>query len=123
MSLDKGKTRLDTLIEFGLTAKQNHIIIPKVKRKEDAIHAARLLIPRMVFHRDNCFQGIEALKSYEREWDPKEGVFRTKPRHNWASHGSDAFQTLAMGFRGDHDRVEKRHLPTQLDTDYDILGW
>lgn len=122
LSVGKGKTRLDTLQEFKLTAKSHHIIIPKVKKKEDSIHAARMLIPKMVFHEDNCYQGIEALKSYERAFDPKERVFRTMPKRNWATHGADAFQTLAMGFRGDFDQMDVRHLPSKLDIDYDIFG-
>lgn len=122
LSLDKGKTRLDTLMQFGLTGRANHVVIPKVKKKEDSIHAARMLIPKMVFHQDLCAYGIEALRSYERSFDSKEGVFKQKPRHNWASHGADAFQTLAMGFRADHDRIDKHHLPSMADTDYDMFG-
>jgi len=122
ISVGGGKTRLETLVELRLGNKEQMIPIPRVKKKEDAIHAARLLIPRCVFHQDNCAYGIEALKSYERLYDAKEGVFKARPRHNWASHGADAFQTLAMGFKGDHERVGKESLPSFADMDYDIFG-
>ena len=122
LSLSKGKTRLDTLIELNLTQKRNHIVVPRIKKKEDAIHAARTLIQKVVFHELNCYFGIEALKSYERKFDPKEGVFRNAPRHNWASHAADSFQTFAMGFKGDYDQPSIERLPTRLDTDYDIFG-
>ena len=122
LSLARGKTRLDTLVDLRLGLKEQMVVIPRVKKKEDSIHAARMLIPKMVFHKDNCAYGIEALKSYERVFDSKEGVFKARPRHNWASHGADAFQTLAMGFRGDFDRVSKEHLPSMADTEYDIFG-
>jgi hypothetical protein len=122
LSLDRGKTRLDTLISLKLGTKEQMVVIPKVRKKEDSIHAARMLIPRMVFHVDNCAYGIEALKSYERTFDTKEQVFRARPRHNWASHGADSFQTLAMGFRADYDRGSKEHLPSMADTEYDIWG-
>lgn len=122
LSLGNGKTRLDTLINLKLGQKENMIVVPKSKKKEDDIHAVRMLLPKCVFHELNCGYGIEALKSYERVFDRKEGVFKLKPRHNWASHGADAFATLAKGFRGDYDRVEKRNLPTMADADYDIFG-
>lgn len=122
LSLGEGKTRLDTLLKFNLTQRHNHIVVPKVKKKEDSIHAARMLLPKVVFHEDNCAYGIEALRSYERVYDSKEGIFKATPRRNWATHGADAFQQLAMGFRGDHDRVERRELPSFADIDYDIHG-
>jgi hypothetical protein len=122
LSLDRGKTRLDTLISLKLGNKEQMVVIPRIQKKEDAIHAARMLIPRMVFHKDNCAYGIEALKSYERVFDSKEQVFKARPRHNWASHGADGFQTLAMGFRADYDRGSKEHLPSMADMDYDIFG-
>lgn len=122
LSLDAGKTRLDTLQSFGLTARHSHIVIPRIKKKEDSIHAARMFIPKAIFHSDNCAYGLECLRSYERIFDAKEGVFKPTPRKNWATHGADAFQQLAMGYRGDHDRVDKRDLPSFADYDYDVHG-
>lgn len=122
ISVGKGKSRLDTLVDLRLGNKEQMVVIPRVKKKEDAIHAARMLLPKVVMHEDNCYRGIECLKAYERLWDSKEEVFKTKPRHNWASHGADAFQTLAMGYRGDHDRPSLEKLPSMADMDYDIFG-
>ena len=123
LSLERGKTRLDTLQALALTSKSNHIVIPRVKKKEDSIHAARMFLPKVWFHQDNCAYGLEALRSYERVFDTKEQIFKAVPRRNWATHGADSFQGMAMGFRGDFDRVDKRDLPSMADTDYDILGW
>jgi hypothetical protein len=122
LSLGEGKTRLDTLVKLKLGRKEQMQVIPRVKKKEDAIHAARMLLPKMVFHVDNCAYGIEALRSYERAFDAKEQVFKPRPKHNWASHGADAFQTLAMGFRPDYDRPSKENLPSFANTEYDIFG-
>ena len=41
--------------------------------------------------------GIEALSSYQKEWNEKLGAFRDYPLHNWASHGAKAFETFARG--------------------------
>ena len=40
--------------------------------------------------------GVPSLEQYRREWNEKLGCYRTSPLHNWASHGADAFRTLAM---------------------------
>ena len=34
-----------------------------------------------------------------KEYDEKKKVFKKKPLHNWAAHGADAFQCLAMGYK------------------------
>jgi len=40
--------------------------------------------------------GVPSLEQYRREWNEKLGCYRTTALHNWASHGADAFRTLAM---------------------------
>jgi hypothetical protein len=44
-------------------------------------------------------EGLKALKAYRKEWDEERGTWRDKPRHDWASHGADAFRVLATRFR------------------------
>jgi hypothetical protein len=39
------------------------------------------------------------LRSYRKDWDEERGVWRDTPRHDSASHGSDALQTLACFWR------------------------
>lgn len=34
---------------------------------------------------------------YQRDWDEKAQDFRSAPRHDWTSHGADAFRYLAVG--------------------------
>jgi phage terminase large subunit len=41
--------------------------------------------------------GLRPCKNYRREWDDKRKKFRDEPRHDWASHPSDAFRYLAVG--------------------------
>ena len=47
----------------------------------------------------NCEQGINALRSYQREWDDVKRVFKKSPLHNWASHAADSFRYLAIAYR------------------------
>lgn len=113
-----GVTRLETLQKLGLKG----IVPVKRLRVEDGINAVRGLLPRMWMDADACAYGIEALKSYERVYDAKNGVYSLKPKHNWASHGADALRTFAVGFRGD-DGIDKKSLPEKSESDYDVMGW
>lgn len=44
----------------------------------------------------NCSEGLDALFSYQREWDDKLMKFKDKPLHNWASHHADGFRYMAV---------------------------
>ena len=90
--LGSGKSRLETAFSLGIRFK----VIPKMK-VADGINAARLLIPKCYFDKDNCAVGIEMLKQYRQEWDEKRKIFRYQPRHDFTSHAADAFRYLAIG--------------------------
>jgi hypothetical protein len=58
--------------------------------------------------------GLKALRGYRKEWDDERGCWKNRPRHDWASHGADAFRVLACRYRAaepaplpkpKHDRV------------------
>ena len=85
------RSRVEVLRDLGITP----TVVPRTK-VEDGINAARLLIPRCNFNNLRCQLGIEALRHYRREWDAKKKVFSDRPLHDWASHGADAFRTLAL---------------------------
>lgn len=120
--LGSGKTRQETLYNLGLGSKDRLVVLGKHKI-EDGIQASRQMLPRCYFDFYHCEDGIESLKSYEKVYDSKEGVYRSKPRHNWASHGADAFRSLATGFRPEEYRTDISFLPREAeDLNYDILG-
>lgn len=93
--LGTGKTRVETLQALGL---RNCVVVP-VQEVADGINAARLLMPRCWFDAAKCKRGIEALRQYRREYDDKLKNFKSRPLHDWSSHGADAFRTGAMGGR------------------------
>lgn len=64
----------------------------------DGINNTRMFLPKVWFDERKCERGLDCLKNYQREWDDKLKVFRSRPLHNWASHGADAFRYLAMGY-------------------------
>ncbi len=44
-------------------------------------------------------RGLDCLRMYHREWAADLRKFHDRPKHDWASHGADAFRTLARGHR------------------------
>lgn len=111
-----GRSRIETFRTHGIRAQ----VVPK-QRVEDGINAVRLLLPKMWFDEKKCERGIACLKNYERAWDPKNKIFSSNPKHNWASHGADAMRTYAMG-NVDADRKKNMlHLPRRAITDYNVL--
>jgi len=54
------------------------------------VEAGRRLFPSMWFNEETCQGGIEALGAYHEQKHEKTGV-GLGPKHDWASHGADAF--------------------------------
>lgn len=75
---------------FTLTAVNKVDIIP-------GIDQVRNILNRCWFDEKKCEKGLKCLDGYKKEWDDKNGCWRSSPLHNWASHGADAFRTLAVG--------------------------
>jgi hypothetical protein len=117
--LGTGVTREETIRKLGLTG----VEIVSRQKVEDGIEAVRGLLPRMWMDIDNCAYGIEALKSYQREFDAKDNVFRAKPKHDWSSHSADAMRTFALGFRGGPRNNSRQGFEDRAESDYDIMGW
>ena len=90
--LGSGNSRRDMARAMGL----HFQVGPRVEKKDDAIHAARLMLPKCVFDAKACERGIEALKNYKWNWNEHAQSYTNQPVHDWASHGADAFQTLAF---------------------------
>lgn len=62
----------------------------------DGIDAARNMLNRCWFDEAKCVSGIKSLESYKKEWNDRYGCWGSKPLHNFASHGADAFRMLAV---------------------------
>ncbi|MGC3998086.1 MAG: hypothetical protein QM767_11585 [Anaeromyxobacter sp.] len=82
---------------------------------EQGIEAARWLLQTAIrIHPDQCAEGLEALRAYSYEFDEDRRIFSLRPRHDWASHGADAFRYLATVARQmiDRQRAPERRPPT-----------
>lgn len=117
---EETETYADTLRGLGL---KNVEVLPRKKTKE-GIEAVRMTIPRCKFDKNKTGRGLDALKNYQKEWDANNKIYQNKPKHDWSSHGADAFRTFAMGKRDDQTRLENRSdLPRQSLEDYDELAY
>ena len=81
-------------------------IVPSLSL-QDGIQATRLALMRSWFDADKCQDGIECLRQYQREYDEDKKVFRDKPKHDWTSHGADAFRMLAIAWKEEDKTTPK----------------
>ena len=93
--LGSGKDRATVLRELGVRV----TTVTRIAHKADAIAAAQALLPKCWFSAAKCAEGLDRLSLYRRQFDQKNMVMRDKPLADWASHGADAFMTLACGLR------------------------
>lgn len=93
--LGSGKSRLEMLNAMGV---HNIEICPDL-RLDDGIQAVRLSLQNTWWDSERCRVGIEALKQYRMDWDEKGKTWRGRPKHDWTSHGADAFRYLTVGYK------------------------
>jgi hypothetical protein len=87
-----GVSRKETARALGIDFET----VARPNKKEEGIDAIRNMLSRCWFDKDKCSKGLDALRNYRKEWDDKHKVYKNHPVHDWASHGTDAFQTLAL---------------------------
>jgi phage terminase large subunit len=87
------RTRIQTLISLG----RNPVLVPDHKPM-DRVNAGRKLIASRTtfFDADRCAVGLDMLRAYKQEWDHKNRVFRKTAKHDFASHGADAWGHLSV---------------------------
>ena len=93
--LTSGRSRKDVARDMGITFRT----VQRPRTKIEGIQAIRRIFPRFWIDDERAEQGYACIASYHREWDEKHQRFRDQPVHDWASHGADALQTLALGWR------------------------
>lgn len=92
--LGTGKSRVETAAKLGIKFE-----IGANLSIDDGINAARQILSQCWFDKDKAMRGINALKNYRKEWDEKNKVFKTTPKHDWASHGADGFRCFALNYK------------------------
>jgi len=106
-TLASGGKSLVEQLAGGLGLK--HLAIVPNLEVQDGIYAARRAINVCWFDEAKCYEGLEALRQHQREWDEDKKVFKEKPRHDWTSHPADAFRMLAVAW-------EREEIKPKVDT-------
>lgn len=93
-----GKSRKETAFSLGLRF-EDALPAPKnPNEKLDHIHIGRMMLQKCWFHVEHCQRGIQCLKEYSKKFDEKTKCFGG-PKHDWTSHGADAFRVFATSWR------------------------
>lgn len=108
--LGTGKSRLETL---QLLLRGTRVRVAPRHNVADGINGVRLILAKSWFDKEKCAKGVDSLKNYQRVWDAKNKIFQQRPKHDWASHGSDAFRTGAMAMRENSPRRNKDRPPSR----------
>lgn len=111
--LTSGNSRIEIAAKMGLHFEPQ----PKLA-VEDGIAAVRRLLPLCVFDGRKCEKGLDALKSYRREWDDKTQTWKPTPVHDWSSHASDAFRTRAVAWVSG---LNDGHVQSWADTRFNVM--
>ena len=86
-----GKTRTEMAKGLGL----NFTLVPEYSL-EDGINATYLWLDKIDVNQVTCKKWVKSMKSYEREWDEKRGMYKDEPLHNLASHDADMSRYAAL---------------------------
>lgn len=102
--------------EVGLSLGIKFITLPTLKlRLEDGIEALRGVFPRIFIDSTNCKQLIKCLENYRKEFNPDLKIYKSRPVHDWSSHGSDAARYLAIAVKRYVDNQSAG--PSDIDVD------
>jgi phage terminase large subunit len=97
-----GRSIVNQMWEAGVKGS----IIPATSQ-QNSIEATRKTIERCWFNLETCHDGIECLRQYQFEFDEDKKTFKSKPRHDWASHGADAFEIIAQVWKAPESEKPK----------------
>lgn len=93
--LGTGASRIDTAKNLGITFE----CVPTNLDLIGGIENVREMLNYCWFDAVNTATGLRALENYRKEWNDKFACFRNRPLHDWTSHASDAFRTIAVAWK------------------------
>lgn len=112
--LGTGRSRADVAKSYGI----NFEVVPRISNEAEGVQAVRLFLPMCWIDEEACEEGVKALDSYRKEWDERRGCYKDRPRHDWASHGAKALETLARSSIFQRASLSSRKPPSR-----DRAGW
>lgn len=66
---------------------------------QDGIQASRMCLRKCWFDAKKTEMGLICLKQYQREYDTERKMLKDKPKHDFTSHGADAFRMMAVAWK------------------------
>ena len=117
-SLQTGKSMIEKFWELGIRPKA----VPELSVL-DGIQAVRQTLPKMRIDGQRCYQGIEALKNYQKKWNAELGVFSKHPLHDWTSHSADAMRYLCLAVRDQEVKATAPKLESPLSSAEAKSAW
>jgi phage terminase large subunit len=75
-------------------------VVPATSQ-QNQIEATRKVLNYSWFDNEMCKNGISSLLGYKFEYDTEKAVFKSKPTHDWTSHGADAFEIIGQVFKNE----------------------
>jgi hypothetical protein len=93
--LGTGKSRYEVAQALGIRP----ITIARNLPVDDGIHAVRTTLPRMWLDKKKCAPGLEALRSYHKEYDDVRKCFKNAPYHDWSEHFASSLRYYCVGYR------------------------
>jgi hypothetical protein len=97
-----GRSIVEQLWECGVKAQT-----VSATTQANQIAAARKVLDFCWIDRDRCFDGLEAIKQYQFEYDEARKMFRDTPRHDWTSHAADALEIMAQVVQNPRELLPK----------------
>lgn len=93
--LSTGASRLETARTLGLEFER----VMTNKDLPSGIDNVRDMLDYCFFDESRTEAGRKCLEAYRKEWDDQHGCYKSAPLHDWASHGADAFRTMAVAWK------------------------
>lgn len=103
-TLGTGQSVQEMLTELSFEVE----IVPRLSLA-DGIAAGRALFSRAWIDEDNCIDGLQALRRYKYDFDADTGQYSKTPKHDDASHASDAWRYMAIAAQGVSAKRAEKH--------------
>lgn len=86
--------------EVGANLGIHFVPLPTLKtRLEDGIEALRGVFPRLWFDAKKTSRLVKCLENYRKEYDTVYQIYKSRPVHDWSSHGADAARYMALAIK------------------------
>ncbi|MDO8983026.1 hypothetical protein [Cypionkella sp.] len=73
-------------------------VVPRIQNLQHGIDQTRLSMQGCYWDDEGCKEGLMRLENYSREWNTRLQCWHDHPKHDDASHGSDAFRQFSTGY-------------------------